>query len=387
MSGSSIHDDDSRNRVLSKSIWLLYVLIVLEILFMVSPFALYYYSAYGLPLNWLAESTGFSWLVQHILPHFTYHTNFVARVLIATSWPLMLAGILMFVVGFTQIYWAKFTGKGAITVGLYKYIRHPQYLALALIGLGATLYWSRFLILISYIAMLFLYFWLAKLEEERCLRAYGQPYANYLKSTGRFFPRLRYAIGTGKLPISWPSKFKMSAFFAIAAWLAASGIAVTTGFLLKQSVVNSMLTIANDDTVLVSLAPVEDLSRYWSIAHSDAMIRATNEDQNLERTIIYLVPASWSVPELGLSPEINLEVSNRTELLRPAVHGNSLEFDDRYMRMLFARTEVARKGRDILFNTVAITPLFLVHLEDSVVTSIDTQPRIGPWDGIPVPIY
>jgi len=34
----------------------LYCMIVFEILFMVSPFALYYYSVYSLPLNWLQQS-------------------------------------------------------------------------------------------------------------------------------------------------------------------------------------------------------------------------------------------------------------------------------------------------------------------------------------------
>ena len=42
--------DSAIGKGLRASAWLLYCLIVFEILFMVSPFALYYYSVYALPL-------------------------------------------------------------------------------------------------------------------------------------------------------------------------------------------------------------------------------------------------------------------------------------------------------------------------------------------------
>ena len=45
----------ARDRAVKTSAWVLYTLIVLEILFMVSPFAAYYYSIYATPLNALQE--------------------------------------------------------------------------------------------------------------------------------------------------------------------------------------------------------------------------------------------------------------------------------------------------------------------------------------------
>jgi hypothetical protein len=45
------------NRALVPAVWLFYVAIVFEILYMVSPFALYYYSAYGLWLKMFHQSS------------------------------------------------------------------------------------------------------------------------------------------------------------------------------------------------------------------------------------------------------------------------------------------------------------------------------------------
>jgi protein-S-isoprenylcysteine O-methyltransferase Ste14 len=151
----------TRERAAKTSAWLLYTLIVLEILFMVSPFAAYYYSIYATPLNLLRESPSTAWLTMYLLPHFTYSDSWLANGLILVSWPLIFLGIMIFMVGFCQIYWSKFTGKGAVAVGLYRFIRHPQYVALAIIGLGTSLYWSRFIVVIAFVSMLCIYMFLA----------------------------------------------------------------------------------------------------------------------------------------------------------------------------------------------------------------------------------
>ena len=106
-----------KDRTIKTSAWFLYTLIVLEILFMVSPFAAYYYSIYATPLNALQESQYAAWLTMYLLPHFTYSDSWLANGLILISWPLILLGIVLFVLGFCQIYWSKITRKGAVEVG------------------------------------------------------------------------------------------------------------------------------------------------------------------------------------------------------------------------------------------------------------------------------
>src|SRR4029453_19191429 len=79
---------------------------------------------------------------------------------------------------------AKLRGGRLTTGGLYRVARHPQYLGLAILGLGAFLVWPRVLVLVAYVTMLFLYGLLARWEETRCLEKFGEPYRAYQRRTG-----------------------------------------------------------------------------------------------------------------------------------------------------------------------------------------------------------
>jgi protein-S-isoprenylcysteine O-methyltransferase Ste14 len=169
--------------------WVFYVAIVFEILFMISPFGLYYYAAHGPSLNLLHRSPWTAWLTDFVPPHFSYTSSRFLDALSGLGLPLILLGVVLFVVGFVQVYWAKVCGRGLVTSGLYALARHPQYLALAIIGLGAFFVWPRVLVLIMYVTMLFLYGLLARWEEARCLEKFGGAYRAYQRRTGMFLPR------------------------------------------------------------------------------------------------------------------------------------------------------------------------------------------------------
>lgn len=108
------------NKNLTTSVWIVYILIVFEILYMISPFAFYYYAAYAVPLKFLQGSPLTSWLTVHLLPHFTYQSSPVISVFNLISWPLIGIGLLLFLAAFIQIYGSKFFRKGTITGGLYR---------------------------------------------------------------------------------------------------------------------------------------------------------------------------------------------------------------------------------------------------------------------------
>ena len=98
-------------RVATTSIWVLYSMIVLEILFMVSPFAAYYYSLYAVPLNALQELGETAWLTMYVLPHYTYSDSMLANVLLLASWPIILAGLYAAWVGLTAIFALVLAGR------------------------------------------------------------------------------------------------------------------------------------------------------------------------------------------------------------------------------------------------------------------------------------
>jgi protein-S-isoprenylcysteine O-methyltransferase Ste14 len=142
-----------------------YLLVAFEVIIMVTPFTIYFYSVYAPVLTWLGQSPWTAWLTAFFLPHITYSGDtFLAA--LAYSAPILLTlGLGMFVVCAGQVYGAKLLRKGVVSGGLYRVIRHPQYLGLGIAGLGLLLYWPRFFILVTYISMLFVYYLLARNEE------------------------------------------------------------------------------------------------------------------------------------------------------------------------------------------------------------------------------
>jgi len=362
--------------------WLLYTLIVLEILFMVSPLAAYYYAVYGLPLNALADAPATAWLALHILPHFSHSDSALVIGLIAASWPLILLGLGAFAVGFVQIYRARFGRRGAVLGGAYRYVRHPQYLALALVGLGTTLFWSRFVVLLAFVMMLCLYGGLARLEERQCLLRYGHAYRDYMARTGRFLPRRLEAALRSFLPrLPDGTRARRAVRTVAVAGIAAS--AIGGGWWLRGHTIASLQVTQRDSHAILFLAPMP-------AAYRDRVATLMADRLGNESRLAYVAPAHWSVPELGLMPPAGHGNDGARELVHPTSHGNAGGYD-RGIRVLVTRPQTHRPadgGRDLLAATARIAPLFTVSL-DPTATSIGSREPAAPsaWGEIPVPVY
>ena len=77
-----------------------------------------------------------------------------------------------------------------VTSGPYQYVRHPFYLASALAILANALTTANWFIgLTGGLASMLLVIRTAT-EEEHLVKRFGQDYTEYIKRTGRFFPRL-----------------------------------------------------------------------------------------------------------------------------------------------------------------------------------------------------
>src|ERR687895_2293622 len=99
--------------------WLFYAVFVLEILFMISPAALYFYSVYGPALNFLDASPATAWLTQFFLPHISMTASPVLNGLGELGWLLLASGTLLFLVSAVPLYGAKLRRRGAVTGGVY----------------------------------------------------------------------------------------------------------------------------------------------------------------------------------------------------------------------------------------------------------------------------
>ena len=373
----------ARDKAVKTSAWVLYTLIVLEILFMVSPFAAYYYSIYATPLNALQEFQSTAWLTMYILPHFTYSESWLANGLILISWPLILLGIVLFVLGFCQIYWSKFTGKGAVEVGLYRYTRHPQYVALAIIGLGTSLYWSRFIVVIAFVSMLCIYYFLARVEENVCLAKFGESYRDYMNRTGMFLPR-SWEKRWRALGIHLPQERQPRRATTTALLIGVLALAVGSACWLRSHVVDSLLIDVGKDRVTVFLAPVDP--------ETMESVSILMNGGDLPGTVAYVAPSSWQIPELNFSGNAGSYQRHGTEeLLHPTTHGNPLVFDqDRFSVLLVETVTVGADstGIDRLTKALNIQAIETAEL-DLVAGQIGERRPAGEgdWAGIPVPTF
>jgi len=132
---------------LSRAVALVYGLVMFEVVIMVSPFAFYFYAAYGPTLKWLNHSPATAWLTGFLLPHAVFTTSPFLEFL---RWELgryaFGLGLLAFLVLASQIYSSKLLGRKMVSSGVYRYVRHPQYLSLGISAFGLFTAWPRMII-------------------------------------------------------------------------------------------------------------------------------------------------------------------------------------------------------------------------------------------------
>src|SRR5256884_149272 len=175
-------------RWLSRTVAILYGLVMFEVIIMISPFAFYFDAAYGPTLEWLNRSRATAWLTGFVLPRAVFTTSpfleFLRWDLGRYAFGLGLVGFFFFAV---QIYGSRLFRRKVVTSGAYRYVRHPQYLCLNISAFGLFTMWPRVIIFLLFVGMLFAYYYLARVEERRMLILHSG-YAEYMLRTGMFLP-------------------------------------------------------------------------------------------------------------------------------------------------------------------------------------------------------
>lgn len=115
-------------------------------------------------------------------PHF--------NILHIASYALIIGGLMLLGKSWEVLYKSQKENTLAIT-SVYKYIRHPQYLAFILIIFGFLIQWPTLITLIMAPILIFRYVRLARPEEKKMLKVFGKEYAAYKARVPGFFPSLR----------------------------------------------------------------------------------------------------------------------------------------------------------------------------------------------------
>lgn len=267
----------------------IYLLIGLEILIMISPFALYFYSVYGPVLNFLFSSPLTSWTAEFFLPHMIFPDDLL---IIAISYLQLLLpiGLILFLAAAIPLYYHRFTRDGIAKGGIYSFNRHPQYLALAIAGLGLLLYWPRFIILVFYITMLFVYYLLARIEENRMTREAGDSYQEYLERTPMFFP----GGPGGRIYQGLFGWIKPKGLGLAVTYLASLVLAMTLALGLRIYTVNNLPLVTTEKMTLLPAFPQPsgELKNLYQVVRSDEEVgRFLSRQPDIN--LAYIVPRDF----------------------------------------------------------------------------------------------
>lgn len=77
-----------------------------------------------------------------------------------------------------------------VTTGPYRWVRHPFYLAFALAAVANSLVTANWFLFVIEGAVFVLLVIRTRKEEARLIERFGDDYRDYMRRTGRFFPRL-----------------------------------------------------------------------------------------------------------------------------------------------------------------------------------------------------
>ncbi|SJZ78524.1 methyltransferase family protein [Selenihalanaerobacter shriftii] len=149
---------------------------------------------YGFPLTiyFLTSVLGYKLPVLNPYSHENGHllASFglgVDKALVICQIGSLLFGIGMIIIGIG--WWQIHRSKGGlVTSGIYKYIRHPQYLGIFLLTIGMMIQWPTISTLVMWPILMRSYYKLAKREEKEVLNEFGEEYVEYIKETPAFFP-------------------------------------------------------------------------------------------------------------------------------------------------------------------------------------------------------
>jgi protein-S-isoprenylcysteine O-methyltransferase Ste14 len=121
------------------------------------------------------------------IPAFVYSVFLPLK--LGTAWfyvglPIAIVGLVMSKVVLAN--WATAPPDKPVTRGLYRYSRHPMYVAAFISFLGISIATASWVFLVFTIVITALSFYFAPLEEQACLEQYGDSYRDYMKRTPRF---------------------------------------------------------------------------------------------------------------------------------------------------------------------------------------------------------
>jgi protein-S-isoprenylcysteine O-methyltransferase Ste14 len=269
---------------------IIFFIMAFEVMIMISPFAFFFYSVFNPIFKWLDQYTATRWLTSFFLPHMILPPTLFLKTVRVLGSAFFIVGFLSFIICALQVYLGKIFKWGVANKGLYKYIRHPQYAALGIWGIGMSILWPRFIVLASLSLMFILYYFLAKDEQRRMLNQYADTYKDYMSNTGMFFPRFveRHFTFLGRI-------ITEAGLRHVAISAAIIVVVIGTGFAVREITLRSLYFESKNNITLLSMLPEDNRLEANVIdsiirAHADGKLDILRPDKDY---LGYLMPGDY----------------------------------------------------------------------------------------------
>ena len=390
-------------KTLLGSALVLYFVIALEVLIMISPFAGFFYSVFNPVLLKLAGHPSTRWLSAFYLPHMVLPQDWLLLSVRVMGSVLFVVGMAIFIVCAGQIYYAKFTKKGAVLGGLYSFIRHPQYLALGIAGLGLSILWPRFLTIVLWIIMALVYYVLAKDEERRMLNSHEATYRAYMRKTGMFLPG---GLEKSLTPSSIIGKVIFAFVFA--------AVVMGTAYLLRVYTVNHLTIWTQAQNVTaIAILPEDGSKMDHRMGDILALPEVRQRMQENEKYLVYFIPQHYIMQGMIADTGRDWKLFNQHHSmamitdwifnpfghLREGHHAmhSGMQHESGSMpngivrRLIFLSIEDTDvKGPSDLFSINALrVPQFMVDMEVHALHMLEIKdlPHGSGWGTVPTPVF
>jgi len=376
-----------------------------EVIIMISPFAFYFYAAYGPTLRWLNQSRATAWLTGFLLPHAVFTTSWFLEFL---RWNLgryaFGLGLVAFFLLALQIYGSRLFDRKLVTSGAYRYIRHPQYLCLSISAFGLFTMWPRMIIFLLFVGMLFAYHFLARVEERRMLVRHPG-YAEYMRSAGMFLPG-NPGGRVFKLLFGGMRNQRLAARFAIGS--SALGLLIAGVGLRAYTLRHLSRSTDTANMEVISVYPMnpEQMQHVVTLALFDSRVEEALQRERSAAFVVHILPHDYGM--IGMFADVgshhmrpgNIHLSGFKYLatcLLPFldVHQQTdlMGSEGQEYRLVFSRVD-GPDGRPVplerIFELSAkMTPVYVADINSNsgqVSETID-PPRRSFWGDVKMPIF
>jgi len=406
---------------------LVYFVIAFEFMIMISPFAMFFYSVFNPVLLFLSHYSATRWLTGFFLPHMVFPPSLFLRGIRILGSALFVLGAVIFVVCALQVYLGKILKRGVATWGLYRVIRHPQYLGLAVASAGLSILWPRLFTLASLALMLVLYYFLARNEEGRMTRAHGDTYRTLVARTGMFLPRWLERPLAALVPERGQRVFQ-----TVAVPVVMVAVVLGAGFALRALTVSELPKQTAGNLTVVSILPEDNgflASVVGTLAASEQHLSDSLALDPQKRYLGYLMPVDYVMQGMiaNTGDRSQLYKHHHTVamisdwIIHPFRHlretpamcehmppGHTMAMARRnlcplyvnnpstdcancpYRRVVLVEVAANHAGSQQLFSLgTARTPVGYLDLDVHAHKVVDAQrvPNVTAWEAVPTPVF